>query len=116
MAKYNYSIETDYEKYINKIINLLCCNYSEKEISNRILSDIRNYIFNIMITNVSGTVILRDIVNGILQAPLSNEIKSEIILLSSETDHNMIRGRREIIHFDVLIIGILNIIAKKNKL
>jgi len=100
----NINYDTDYELYIHKITNyILKGNYNN-------INNIRNIIFNISITNINHNKILQDIIKNILKSKLSDIIKIKIMKLVSNLEHNLIRGRRSIIHFDSIIIGIMNII------
>lgn len=72
---------------------------------------IRDLLYNIMITNISGTRILKDILNKLCDNPsIPDECKYDIINVAAYYDHNLIRGRRSIIHLEALIISIMKII------
>ncbi|ARF09429.1 replication factor C small subunit [Indivirus ILV1] len=105
--KYGISYETSYEKSIRKITELLLsCNVSAE-------LEIRSHIYNIMITNISGTKIMKDIVNCIFLSKNFNEkSKLGIAEIAAKYEHNMIRGRREIIHLEAFIFGVMNILSK----
>ena len=107
-TKINY--DTDYEIHIEKITNyILKGDYNS-------INNIRNIIFNISITNINHNKILQDIIKNILKSKLSDIIKIKIMKLVSNLEHNLIRGRRSIIHFDSIIIGIMNIIYTNKKI
>lgn len=72
------------------------------------IENIRNIIFNIMMTNYEPTTILRDIVNGFLVMDNVSDIcKINIALHAASVEHDIIRGRRDIIHFDAFIINVM---------
>jgi len=104
--KFNYSTHTEYDKSISNIIQLfLTGNFAR-------LMEIRNAIFNLMITNFPSLKILRDLINCIVDnVAVSDEVKRQIIAHGSEIEYRMMKGRRDIIHFDYFTIFILNVIA-----
>jgi DNA polymerase III delta prime subunit len=93
--------ENIYEITINNIIKLVKQGNRDK------IDSIRDMIYNIMITNIAGTQIIKDIIIKIL---LDDDIKLiqkyKIIDLAAMFEHNLIRGRREIIHIEALIVSI----------
>lgn len=114
--RFNYKIDTDYYESLQKIIDLLL----EPKLGNMIL--IRNIIFNLMITNFEGTVIMRDLIDYICCCKKITDIaKQKIIYESAEIEYQLVKGRREIFHFDAIISSIMTIlhdqkglIVKKN--
>lgn len=110
IRRFKINNKTDYDDYLYKIIDLIYEN------SNNITSQnfhlIRNHIHNIMITNINGSLILKDLLNIIIKSKyFSDEKKTEIILIASEIDHRLTLGRREIIHFDLFIARILKVLT-----
>ena len=62
-----------------------------------------------MITNISGTKIIVDTVNKLLLHPkVPDKYKFNIVELAAKYEYNLIIGRREIIHLDAFIIGVIN--------
>ena len=61
-----------------------------------------------MITNIDGTQIICDILTEILKRKISESLKCSIINLAAKYDHNIVRGRREIIHLEAFIVSIMN--------
>lgn len=105
MKKYKIPFDTSYDKSINKITNLLLTGVSSNEL------EIKNHVYNIMITNINGTKIIKDIVNSILASKDINEkYKLGIAEVAAKYEHNMIRGRREIIHIEAFLFGVMAII------
>lgn len=96
--KQGYELDTNYVQSIKKIVNLIL----EKKLTNVIV--IRDILFSLMITNFTGTTIMRDIIDTICLNPkLSDKLKHKIIKLGSDTEHQLVKGRREIIQFDAFI-------------
>jgi DNA polymerase III delta prime subunit len=76
--------------------------------------EIRNIFFNLIITNYTGTEILTEILVRILKNDnISEKAKVDIIKICNEGEFNMIKGRREINQFDMVIINIIDILKKK---
>lgn len=106
LKKYNIPYETSYDKTIDKIVELLLtCNVNA-------CNDIRVNLYNIMITNITGTHIMKDIVRALY---LSNQITEEkklcIAEVAAKFEHNLIRGRREIIHLEAFVTGLMYVIG-----
>lgn len=96
---------TNYKNSISKIVKLL----TEAKIEN--ISDIRNTFFSLTITNFDGTTMLRDIIDKIcLNDNLSEDTIQKIIKIGSEVQHQMVKGRREIIQFDAFITSCIQLL------
>ncbi len=66
-----------------------------------------------MITNISGTQIIKDLVKQLLDRhDISFECKIDIPEISARFEHSLIRGRREIIHLEAFINGVMYTLAK----
>lgn len=100
-----YEYRTNYDDAIQHIIKmLLYCNLKKIE-------NIRDVFFNIWITNYEGIKIIRDIIKNIATFDsISEDCKLNIIVKVSKIEYNMLRCRREIIHFDSFIVHIIKII------
>ena len=76
------------------------------------INDIRNIIFNLLITNISGTNIIKLLLNEIINdEKLQHYKKIKIINVCKDAEYGIIKGRREINQFDNLIVSIINIIT-----
>jgi DNA polymerase III delta prime subunit len=76
------------------------------------INNIRNIIFNLLITNISGTNIIKLLLNEIINdEKLSQYKKIKIINVSKDAEYGIIKGRREINQFDNLLVSIINIIT-----
>jgi replication factor C subunit 3/5 len=104
-----YDYRTNYDEAIDSLIKLiLTCNLKKIE-------EIRDIFFNIWITNYEGIKIMRDIVKKIANNDeLPDECKLKILVKISSIEYNMLRGRREIIHFDSFVVHIMEIIHNYN--
>lgn len=105
----NNIFDTSYDETIEQIVNLIIkCNLSD-------IHNIRNLIYNLIITNIEPTHIFRNIFLKLCQKDISEKIKLKIINTASYYDHNLIRGRREIIHLEGFIINVMNLIISGSK-
>ena len=68
-----------------------------------------------MITNITGTQIIKDIIKNILASDnVSFQAKIDISEISAKFEHNLIRGRREIIHLEAFVNNVMFILAQAN--
>ena len=111
LKKIGVSYSTSYDMITNEIIKLLLtCN------CNAIL-DIRLLLYNIMITNITGTQIIKDIIKKLFNnKSIIEECKINIAEVAAKFEHNLIRGRREITHLEGFIAGLMYVLNKYNKL
>jgi len=102
---------TSYEKTIKEIIVLLLtCDVGA-------ILDIRLLLYNIMITNITGSQIIKDIVKKLFSSVSINEnCKLNIAEVAAKFEHNLIRGRREIIHLEGFVAGIIYVLNKYNSI
>jgi DNA polymerase III delta prime subunit len=106
--KHNCDINTDYYKSIVKIVNLFMYNDMNNIIK------IRNIIFTLMITNFTGTTVMRDIINYIcIHDNITDTAKQQIVKECSELEYQLVKGRREIIQFDALITTSMKILHEE---
>lgn len=74
---------------------------------------IRDYIYKMMITNISSNVIIKDILNIILTKldvyPDSKVKSTKIIDYASNFEYRLSKGRRDIIHIEAFILNIMNV-------
>jgi DNA polymerase III delta prime subunit len=96
----------------NLIMNLLVKTILKADTT--YFDEIRNIFFNLIITNFTGTEILTGILTRILQNDkICEKAKVDIIKICNEGEFNMIKGRREINQFDMVIINIIDILTKR---
>lgn len=77
----------------------------------KLINNIRNIIFNLLITNISGTNIIKLLLNEIINDDkLRHNKKIKIINICKDAEYGIIKGRREINQFDNLLVSIINII------
>lgn len=108
---FGYQYKTKYDKAIRSIVDLICtCDQSNiDKVDDE--TRIRDQLFNLMITNYAPVDILQSIMKEFLERPEINEkAKMEIIMQTAKTEYDMVRARREIIHFDAYVSSIMKIL------
>ena len=108
-VKRNLSPSNTYIETIDKIIELIL----KKDFKN--CMDIRKLLYNILITNISGSTIIQDIMVSLCKKKnISMKTKIKIIDVASYFEHNLSMGRREIIHLDGYVMNIISILLLQN--
>jgi hypothetical protein len=78
----------------------------------KMINNIRNIIFNLLITNITGTEIIKTLAELIINdEKIDIKKKLKILNICREAEYGIIKGRREINQFDNLIVSIINIIT-----
>ena len=94
---------TSYEETILEIVEyIMLCDLCY-------ISDIREDLYNMMITNISGSDIIKCIVDELMKCKkIPWSCKINISEISAIAEDNLIKGRREIIHLESFIIGVMS--------
>jgi replication factor C subunit 3/5 len=110
LKKNNIKYTISYNYIINEIKKLLLtCDV------NAIL-EIRLLLYNIMITNITGSQIIKDIISKLYNDNnIPNECKVNMAEVAAKFEHNLIRGRREIIHLEGFIANLMYVLSKYGK-
>lgn len=104
-----YIIGTTPSNTYSDIINQITLLIMQGNIRN--ILKIRELIYNIIITNINGDTIIKDITFNLCHNEnLSSDIKYQIIEISSKYEHNIVRGRRDIMHLDAFICHLISIL------
>lgn len=97
-----FDLKTNMDFAIEEIVSKIM----KKKIS--LIEKIRDKFFHLTITNYEPIYIIKKILNNILSKKnISEKSKINIILKTSEIEHKIIRGRRDIIHFDDWVTTII---------
>lgn len=105
LKKFGSNLKLDYYTYLEKVVTIIC----SKEINSVEFNIARNHLFNIMITNIPGTKILKDLLDIILNKDCSDKKKIQVIQAANEVEYRLMKGRREIIHFDLFMSKVITI-------
>lgn len=99
------SYETSYDETISELVDLIFKNNIES------FMQIRKKVYAVMITNIIGNKIIKDLMNNIIvKKELSNNQIIQIVKLASKADYRFIKGRHNIMHIEIFISGIKKII------
>lgn len=75
---------------------------------------IRDKLYNIMITNISGTTIIKDVTERLLyHQDVPFKCKLKIPEIAAKYEHNLIRGRRDIMHLEPFVAAIMKNLSIK---
>ncbi|AYV80945.1 MAG: replication factor C small subunit [Harvfovirus sp.] len=111
LYKFGYNRKNVYYFTIDIIVRIIISHRMDQistnvKVENKLY--VRDLLYNIMITNISGSRILKDILNKLCDNPkLPDECKYEILDICAYYEHNLIRGRRNIIHLEAPILKIM---------
>lgn len=107
----------DMYKYCGKTTN--CYQEMLNDLVEEIMNDgniiqIRDYVYKMMITNISSNTIIKDILNLILIKvnDYPKEIITNIINYASLYEYRLTKGRRDIIHIESFLENIIQILKK----
>jgi replication factor C subunit 3/5 len=118
LYKYNYEKKNIYFDTINLIKNIIIsCNYDQinnlnsNKFFHKIKLFIRDLFYNIIITNISGTKIMRDLLNKLCEtSEIPEECKYKIIEYFAYYEYNLVIGRRNIIHLEAAVIKTMELL------
>jgi replication factor C subunit 3/5 len=98
-------IDNAYKYAVHSLIN--------EVMGNANIQIIRDYIYKMMITNITSNMIIKDILNIILQLnqDLTIEQRTNIIESASEYEYRLSKSRRDIIHIETFIMNIIKILS-----
>ena len=96
------SYVTSYDEFIDKVTNKLYDNNLSD------IKNIRDLVYNALITNIQGRSIIKSIVDKIIHNDkLSEYVKMRIIENAAYYEHNFVRKRRDIKHIEGFIISVM---------
>lgn len=110
-----YDLDLLWKDLLNQIVDII--NFcSEKRISLLYINDIRNILNIILISNISGTEIMIELLEKLINSDYDSLLKDKIIKSIAKYEYRLAKGKRNIIHLEALIIHIIYIInIHKNK-
>jgi replication factor C subunit 3/5 len=104
-----FGIKTNSDRKIKSIVKMIM----EKDMAK--MEDIRNAFFNLTITNFLPVDIIKQILKLLLKnKEISDKNKINIILNTSEIEYKLLRGRRDVIHFEYWITNIIKNLHDNN--
>lgn len=110
LKKYNNSMKSSYDLALESLMKLLM------SCSICVIPNIRKVLYNIMITNIEGSLIIKDITNKMINKfNFSSENMCKLIDIATYYEYKMVHGRREIIHLDAFMISLLQFFLELKK-
>jgi replication factor C subunit 3/5 len=103
------------DEVFNVVVDLILSVRSEKNAIKIFDDDIRTNIYNILITNIKGSEIITTLMSQLIKRIDDDEINARIIQCASGAEHNLIHGRRDIIHIDYFVAGAMKELRKSMK-
>jgi replication factor C subunit 3/5 len=107
-----YDFNISWKKYMLGIVECIHQTYVYKKLINlNIISEIRNILNNILITNITGSEILTELLNQIitLHPEYPDKLYYQIIEVFSIYEFRLSKGKRLIIHMEALIMKLCHI-------
>ena len=105
--RFNSDTSLTLDEVFNKVVDIILNISTNKNIIKIFDEEIRSNIYNILITNIKGSVIITTLLDLLVQKIDDDEINAKIIQCASIAEYNLIHGRRDIIHIDYFICGIM---------
>jgi len=104
LYKYCNRVQNEYKKILLLLIDEL--------IYEKNIQTIRDYIYKMLITNISSNIIIKDVLIIILlkinNYKNSRELATKIINYASEFEYRLSKGRRDIIHIEAFMVNVMN--------
>lgn len=94
------------------VVELILSARNGKNIVKIFDDEIRTNIYNILITNIKGSEIITTLMDQLIKKIDDDEINARIIQCASDAEYNLIHGRRDIIHIDYFIGGVMKELRK----
>ena len=91
----------------NDVVNLILNTRTRNNVIKTFDVKIRSNIYNILITNIKGSEIITTLLDMLIRKIDDDEINARIIQCASVAEYNLIHGRRDIIHIDYFICGVM---------
>jgi replication factor C subunit 3/5 len=101
--------KTSYDDIIDEITRLIF----EPNLRNIVL--IRDLLYNMMITTIPGSQIIKSLLESFLEKVKDDEKKFKLIETATLCEHRLLLGRRDINHLGLFIINLFEIVHRGNK-
>lgn len=103
-------LENSFDKVVKLILS--CANPKQtdgkkKNMLDIFNNDIRNEVYNLLITNIKGSDIITKLLNMFIEKINNPRVCHNIIKAASDAEYNMIYGRRDIMHIDYFLIAVM---------
>ncbi|MEM0354170.1 MAG: AAA family ATPase [Thermoplasmata archaeon] len=112
--RFNSNIRITLDEVFDMIVKLILTIRNRKNIAKIFDDEIRTNIYNILITNIKGSEIITTLMEKLICSIDNNEINARIIQHASRAEYNLVHGRRDIIHIDYFISGVMKELINYN--
>lgn len=103
------------DEVFQNVVELILSVRTNKNIVKIFDDNIRTNIYNILITNIKGSEIIKILMDELIKRIDNDDVNTRIIQVASEAEYNLIHGRRDIIHIDYFICSVMKeLISNKN--
>ena len=105
------------DKVFDTVIDFIfsACTCDSKRIVDIFDDGIRTNIYSVLIECIKGSDIITTLMDKLIQKIDDNEINAKIIQYASDAEINLIHGRRDIIHIDYFISGVIRELRRHKK-
>ena len=115
MKYYNITLDTTWKSDLKDIMKII--NMSVKTgVKQQYITKIRDILYKIFITNINGTLIIRELLDQMLLNLKNQNLSYKIIEICTNYENHLAKGKRTIIHLEAFIYNILDIIQKEYKI
>jgi replication factor C subunit 3/5 len=102
----------DWKIIVEKIVDLILSDIKTSKDLNNIIKKCREYIYILFITNLNLKNVIKHIMKKLIQNIDNNNIKYNVINITSDFELRMNKGTRLIIHLEAYIMKILQLLDK----
>lgn len=101
------NVKITLDEVFDMIVNLILAIRNKRNIAKIFENEIRTNVYNILITNIKGSEIIITLMERLIYKIDNDEINARIIQHASRAEYNLVHGRRDIIHIDYFISGVM---------
>ena len=95
------------DEVFNDVVDLILSVKTNNNVVQMFDDEIRTNIYNILITNIKGSEIITTLMDQLIKKINDDVINAKIIQYASDAEYNLIHGRRDIIHIDYFVSGVM---------
>ena len=103
------------DEVFDQVVEQILSVRTSKSIIKLFHDDIRGNIYNILITTIKGSEIITVIMDELIKRIDDDEVNARIIQYASQAEYNLIHGRRDIMHIDFFIAGVMRELIQNKK-
>ena len=99
-------LDRKFLEVVNMILRTLVVT---KDVIRLVFEEVRINIYSILITNIDGSTLITTILDKLINIIEDDSICIEFIQIASNTEYNLIHGRRDITHIDTFVAQIMQV-------